>query len=282
MRIAVTGSTGFVGSALVSRLRSDGHEVLPVPRSMEADLAGVDAVVHLAAIAHRTGDTWVTPDEFERVNHGLTRKLADSAAESSVRRFVFVSSVYTVAGHPGVLSPDLDLRPVGAYGASKARAEAALRAMPEIGPVILRPPLVYGRGAKGNLAALRRLALTPWPLPFGLANNRRTMVSISNLVSAIAFAVAAEDIEGRIFHVTDGRDLSVREIVSKMRIGAGLAPRLLPIPPALGKVPLVLAGKKQMAEQLFGDLIVDGSALNEVGWRPPYDPDVDLKAMGAG
>lgn len=282
MKIAVTGATGFVGTALVPFLKAQGNEILPIRHSeTDIELDGVGAVVHLGGLAHRTGRATPTPQEFEQANHIFTRTLAERAREARVRRFVFVSTVNVVAANPGVLTPDMPINPLSPYGESKARAEQAVLAMPEIGPVILRPPLVYGANARANIRGLTRLALKPWPLPFASVNNRRTMVGLSNLVEAITFAVTARGIEGRVFHVTDSRPLSLAEIVGTVRRSSGRTERLYPVPVWALRAMFKAIGRAHMAEQLFGDLIVDGSALNQAGWTPRHDPSEDLAAMAA-
>lgn len=280
MKIAVTGTTGFVGTALLPFLRASGHEVMPV-RHADQNLAlkGADAVIHLGGLAHRIGRETPTADEFEQANHVYTLGLLQSAHEAGVRRFVFVSTINVIAAHAGILSPDLPIKPLSSYGESKARAERAVLDTPQVGPVVLRPPLVYGAGAKANMRGLAKLALTPWPLPFASVNNRRTMVGVTNLVEAIAFALTSAEVEGRIFHVTDAREISLREIVGTIRSSLGRPERMYPVPVWLMRSLLKRAGRTQMADQLFGDLVVDGSALAKAGWTARHDPAKDLAAM---
>ena len=280
MKIAVTGTTGFIAAALLPLLRSSGHSVLPVRHNEPIPpLDGVDAVIHLGGLAHRTGRATPTPEEFEQANHIFTRDLAQRARDARVGRFVLVSTVNVVAANPGVLSPDMPISPLSPYGESKARGEQAVLQQREIGPVVLRPPLVYGANAKANIRGLAKLALTSWPLPFASVNNRRTMVGLTNLVEAITFAATAPGIEGRIFHVTDARPLSLREIVGTIRHSLGRPERMYPLPVWLMRLAMRGLGRSHMADQLFGDLLVDGSALNNAGWVPRHDPTGDLAAM---
>ncbi len=175
MRIAVTGAGGFIGSALTQMLAGEGHEVLPLSRNAlsSRDLSGVETVVHCAALAHRTGAERPDAATFDAVNHRLAVELATRAKAAGVKRFVFVSTIYTVAGNPSPLTPDMPLKPRDDYGRAKARAETDLRELSGIEIVIARPVLVYGPGARANLKALIRLCDSGLPLPFGLANNRR-------------------------------------------------------------------------------------------------------------
>ncbi|EEQ95384.1 NAD-dependent epimerase/dehydratase [Brucella intermedia LMG 3301] len=125
MRIAVTGAGGFIGSALTQMLAGEGHEVLPLSRNALSgpDLSGVETVVHCAALAHRTGAERPDAATFDAVNHRLAVELAARAKAAGVKRFVFVSTIYTVAGNPSPLTPDMPLKPRDDYGRAKARAE---------------------------------------------------------------------------------------------------------------------------------------------------------------
>ncbi|MBX3597826.1 MAG: NAD-dependent epimerase/dehydratase family protein [Rhizobiaceae bacterium] len=280
MRIGLTGTTGFVGTALLPFMSSLGHELRTIRHQEETtSLDGLDAIVHLGGLAHRIGDEAPSPEAFDRANHLYSRALAEQARNAGIRRFVFVSTINVVAKNKGILTPDMPVNPLSPYGESKARAEQAILSVNEIGPVVLRPPLVYGPNAKANIASLTRLALSPWPLPFGLVNNRRSMVGLSNLVEAISFLVTAPQVEGKVFHVTDAREISLREIVSTIRQSVGMAERLYPVPIWMMQGALNAMGRSHMADQLFGDLVVDGSALNKAGWTPRHDPRHDLAAM---
>lgn len=288
MRIAVTGANGFIGSALVRRLTGEGHDVVPIAREALAnpEFSGVDAIIHCAALAHRTGAERPDDDAFDAVNHRLTVALAEKARAAGVARFVFVSTIYTVAGNPSPLTPDMPLAPRAgdAYGLAKAKAEAALRAMDGIEIVIARPVLVYGPGARANLNALMKLCATGLPLPLGLADNRRSFVSLENVVRALAFLshAPAEKVAGRAYHLAELRARSTRELVQKARAAIGKPARLLPIPPVLMKVLLAALGKKGLYDQLFGDLIVDSSSLVAAGFEfLPGDPQLEEMAKAA-
>src|SRR5690606_6527057 len=131
MRIAVTGAGGFIGSALTQMLAGEGHEVLPLSRNdlSDPDFSGVETLVHCAALAHRTGAERPDAATFNAVNHRLAVELAAKAKAAGVRRFVFVSTIYTIAGNPSPLTPDMPLNPRDDYGRAKAKAEADLLAL---------------------------------------------------------------------------------------------------------------------------------------------------------
>ena len=282
MRIAVTGAGGFIGSALTQMLAGEGHEVLPLSRNALSgpDLSGVETVVHCAALAHRTGAERPDAATFDAVNHRLAVELAARAKAAGVRRFVFVSTIYTVAGNPSPLTPDMPLKPRDDYGRAKARAEADLRELSGIEIVIARPVLVYGPGARANLKALIRLCDSGLPLPFGLANNRRSFVSLENVARALTFlsVAPAQKVAGRVFHLAEPQPRSTKELVTKLRAALGKPSRLVPVPPVVMRLLLSAAGKSGLYDQLYGDLVADTSSLIEAGFD--YLPgDRQLEAM---
>ncbi|MFQ0814783.1 UDP-glucose 4-epimerase [Brucella anthropi] len=285
MKIAVTGAGGFVGSALTTMLAGEGHEVLPLSRNelSDPDFSGVETLVHCAALAHRTGAERPDAATFDAVNHRLAVELAVRAKAAGVRRFVFVSTIYTIAGNPSPLTPDMPLKPRDDYGRAKARAETDLRELSGIEIVIARPVLVYGPGARANLKALIKLCDSGLPLPFGLAHNRRSFVSLENVARALAFLSLApeEKVAGCVFHLAEPQPRSTRELVTKLRAALGKPPRLLPVPPVFMRFLLSAAGKSGLYDQLYGDLVADSSSLVEAGFD--YLPgDRQLEAMARG
>ena len=282
MKIAVTGAGGFIGSALTQMLAGEGHEVLPLSRNdlSDPDFSGVETVVHCAALAHRTGAERPDAATFDAVNHRLAVELAVRAKTAGVRRFVFVSTIYTIARNPSPLTPDMRLNPRDDYGRAKAKAEADLLALNGIEIVIARPVLVYGPGARANLKALIKLCDSGLPLPFGLANNRRSFVSLENVARALTFLTVApaDKVAGRVFHLAEPQPRSTKELVTKLRAALGKPSRLLPLPPIFMRLLLTAAGKSGLYDQLYGDLVADTSSLIEAGFD--YLPgDRQLEAM---
>ncbi|MBJ6131915.1 NAD-dependent epimerase/dehydratase family protein [Ochrobactrum sp. Q0168] len=286
MRIVVTGAGGFIGSAVARQLSQEGHQVTPLSRNdlADADFSGIETVVHCAALAHRTGAERPDADAFDAVNHRLTVELAARAKQAGVNRFIFVSTIYTIAGNPSPLTPEMPLAPRAddGYGRAKAKAEAALLAMTGIEIVIARPVLVYGPGARANLRALMKHCDGALPLPFGMANNRRSFVSLQNAARALAFLAQApaDKVAGRVFHLAEPKPRSTRELVSIARSAMGRPTRLLPVPPVLMRLLLTSLGKKGLYEQLFGDLTADTSSLIEAGFEYlPGDPQIAAMAV---
>lgn len=285
MRVLVTGATGFVGRGLVPRLVAANHDVRAVSRADHGDLAApidwtpflenVDAVVHLAGQAHATSKL---PDEhYDRVNHRATADLACASHAAGVRRFVFVSSIRAQTGAVAthVLDEASPPAPADAYGRSKLAAETAIRAI-GIAHTILRPVLVYGPDLKGNLATLRGLASRRIPLPFGAFHNRRSLLALSGLSSAIELALSAPATKDQTFVVADRTPVELREIIAAFRKGAGRRPGLVSVPLVVMRPALRLA---RMWDRVGGELVVDPAKLVAAGWTPIADTAAELARL---
>jgi UDP-glucose 4-epimerase len=298
--VLVTGTSGFIGGAVVAALRQAGWKVVAaarVPREFGADVESValpdlsgpvdwapligDAthVVHLAALAHKGADV---PDaSYERVNRQAVVDLATAAA-GRVQRLVFISSVAAQTGPSAdhVLGEDDAPRPTTIYGRTKLAAEEALRAA-GVSHTILRPVVVYGRNAPGNIATLVRLAKLPVPLPLGAFTAQRSLLAVDNLVAAIALALDEPKALNETFIVADREVLSLPEIVTALRAGMGRSPGLINIPPGLFAGPLRLAGRSALWDRLAGSLVASPAKLLGAGWRPPVATRDGLAAMAA-
>ena len=209
--IALTGATGFIGRHLLRELPKRGYRLrvllrrptevplksasavigdLARPQNMSAALAGVDAVIHSAGIAHAMSG--LPEDDYRLLNTDATVHLAQAAQRAGIRRFVFLSSIRAQCGPVSerVLTEDMEPQPTEAYGRSKLAAEQGLAGL-DLDWVALRPVLVYGPGVKGNMAELMRLARTRLLLPFGSLAARRSLLSVDNLVEAVHHVLMA-------------------------------------------------------------------------------------------
>lgn len=291
MRVLVTGATGFVGQGLVPALVAAGHSVRaalrepgPLPAGVDAavigDLSrplnrsfaldGIDAVVHAAGLAHMGPDV---PEElYRRVNTEATVEIARAAARAGVKRFVFLSSVRAqtgpVADH--IITEDLAPEPTDIYGLSKLKAEQALAEI-DVPSVILRPVLIHGPGVRYNMAALIRLAASPWPLPLGGLKAKRSIVARDHLVDAVMLALTSETMAGGNYLVADPEPLSVAEMIAALRTGLGRSAGLLPVPASLLMAAARMAGRADAVERMSRPLVADASRLMAAGWTPRRD-----------
>lgn len=301
--ILLTGATGFVGGGLCLRLQSEGREVRCSVRNQfsivnsvvvgdicpdtqwgEA-LADVDTVIHLAARAHIMHDTASDPlAKFRLVNVDATLNLARQAAAEGVNRFIFLSSV-KVNGEETISGQKFNEQdapePQDPYGISKHEAEEGLRRLStETGMevVIIRPPLVYGPGVKGNFLSMIRSISKGIPLPLGAIHNQRSLVALDNLVDFIITCIDHPAAANQTFLVADGEDLSTTDLLRRVGLAMGKPARLFPLPAGLLKLGAALLGKKDVAQRLCGNLQVDISKAREIlGWEPVISVENALK-----
>ena len=304
MRVLLTGATGFVGRHTVPLLAARGHRVRAALRTASegpwepvvvgdigpdtdwtAALTGVDAVIHMAARVHVMRDTASDPlAEFRRVNTAGTVRLAEQAAAAGVKRFVFLSSIKAVVdeSRPAPLDAATPPNPTSPYGISKLEAERALAAISArtgMEVAVIRPPLVYGPGAAGNMRALVKLVATGLPLPLGGIRNRRSLIYVGNLADAVVTVLEHPDAAGRTFLVQDGEPLSTADLVRAIAAALDRPARLIPVPRGLMALGAALTGTRAVFDRLAGTLTVDdGPIRNRLGWRPPHDLATGLRA----
>lgn len=296
-RVVVTGASGFVGCELMKEFHGLGLNTLAVSRrplsgvaSRVARVSEVDSttdwseilerddtVVHLAGRAHVMREpAHVAEKENFRVNYEGTVRLAEQALQAGVKRVVFVSSAKVFGEESRVHEPfrsnDTPM-PSGPYATSKYQAEFSLQSMMKGSGtelVIVRPPLVYGPRARGNFRRLVQLASKPIPLPLGHVENRRSMIYVGNLASFLAAASVHPGGVDAVLLPTDGRDVTVGELVSQMRRAMAMPPRIVGLPLPLGRVGSNLA-RWPVLQRLLGNFQLDASESREaLGWAPPY------------
>lgn len=286
--IAVSGSSGFVGRHFCGWLSRHGDEPRRLPRplieggGLNEALRGVDAVVHLAARAHHLRDDESEPyAAYFASNVGLTRRVAEAAASSGVRRLVFVSS----AGVLGDASPAAGFddsnvpAPHDDYTRSKLAAEQMLldEYSDAIQVIIVRPPLVYGPGAPGNFARIVRAAVSGWPLPVGSLRAPRSMISVRNLCDFLAHASRSREGAGRRMLVADAEVTSVADLTRAIATAAGKRARLLNVPPPVLGLCLRLVNRQADLRRLLHPFVLRGTlAAAELNWRPPFRFDDEI------
>ena len=306
--IFVTGASGFVGTALINRLRNDSRFQVRAISRRALSIDGVEAligqnlgpdatwtnairdtdtVVHLAARVHVMRDSTVDPlAEFRNVNTAGTQRLARDAAAAGVRRFIYLSSIKvngenTDPGRP--FRERDDPAPADLYGISKFEAEIALghigrQTGMEI--VTIRPPLVYGPGVKANFRRMMQWLYRRVPLPFGAIDNRRTLIGLDNLVDLITTCISHPRAGNEVFLAGDGEDLSTSDLLERLGLALGRQARLIPVPAVLLRLALGALGQRDVAQRLCGWLQVDISRARDVlSWDPPVSVDEGLRRV---
>ena len=293
-KIVLTGGSGFLGHHLlkneafrralaIGRTPPRDHQYFQIVSfDADDDLAGVfndkEIAVHVAARAHVMNDTSKSPlNEFRLVNTVGTLNLAEKAAIAGVKRFIFISTVKVLGEQtePGQAFKNGDsFNPQDPYSISKVEAEVGLKLIGEahgMEIVIIRPPLVYGKGVKGNFASLLKLARFPIPLPFGSIQNKRSLVSVENLVDLIVVCLNHPNAKNQTFLVSDDDDMSTSILFSRLADAGGYKAYIFSFPLILLSISLRVLGKSAIYERLCGSMQVNiDYTKSQLGWKPPF------------
>ena len=281
MKILLTGASGFVGSRLLntSELKKETRSVsLQKTAPQKVDFSGIQTVIHCAGIAHRMEPT---PDElYFQVNRNLTLEFAKASKAAGVKQFIFLSTikVYGLDYSSTPISLTTPCHPNDAYGQSKYEAEQELLKLEDetFKVAIIRPPLIYGPGAKGNLLKLMQLASGNKPIPLGNIRNERSMVFVDNLTALIDHIIEHQ-VSGT-YLPSDSPTLSTSELMKEILQNINPSKKLLPIP----KIGQQLIGllKPAFAQRLFKSLVVDSSdSYSTLNFTPPYSSKDGIRLM---
>lgn len=304
-KILVTGATGFVGKRLIPTLVSEGHEVRcavsrkvdwlnaeqVVVNKLECDpdwneaLSGIDVVIHMAAKVHVMKEQSETGlDDYHKINSLATQNLANQAAKHHVKRFVFLSSIkvngeLTLNGQP--FTEESRARPEDPYGQSKLSAEQFLHEISQntdMDYVVIRPPLVYGPGVKANFLKMLGLVKKGLPLPFGWVKNKRNLVYIDNLVSALSTVAVHPAAVNQTYLVADDEALSLAQLLRTIASEMHVRLRLISVPVRLMECSLRLIGLKKLNTRLLSSLEVSNHKLkSQLDWVPPVSSTEGLR-----
>ena len=307
----VTGGGGFVARHVVPPLLARGWTVRavvrrasdPVPAGAQAvvvsdildadwdsHLRGVSAIVHLAARAHRMGESGPGVESlYRRDNVEATGILSRAAARAKISRFIFMSSVKAMGESTPIDAPWTEQSPcvpVGAYGRTKLAAERELldqSARSGLPVVILRAPLLYGAQVKGNMQRLLSWIDRGFPLPLASVRNLRSLLYTGNLADVICRCLEHPGAVGQTFLLRDGEDLSTPELIRRLAQARGRRVQLFPVPPQALLWCARVAGRSPEAERLMGSLRVDSSRMRQrLEWTPPFTVDAGLFEAARG
>jgi UDP-glucose 4-epimerase len=307
-RLLITGASGFVGLKLVKLLACRDYYVSAFSRkNLEVDgqvdntilniskntawalhLKDITTVIHLAGRAHKLKDkTLDSMTEFRENNVEATINLAKQSIESGVKRFIFISSaaVYGEMNDAPYKSTD-EFRPRANFAKAKVEAEQALLLLfrdQSAELVIIRPPLVYGKDAPGNFALLVKLVQSRVPLPFGLINNKRSMISIDNLVDFIGHCIGHPNAANASFLVSDNHDVSIGELLRTIAGARGIRILLVPVPKFLVYTIFTVFGQKKVFSKVCTDCALDiNDTMTKLEWNPPYKFEESIKKCFVG
>jgi UDP-glucose 4-epimerase len=313
--ILLTGATGFVGAHVLTQLIKSNYPLIRTygrhpPRYLSkeitgdithvigevrgqvdytAALCGIDVVIHCAAQAHVMKQSEnICCDIYKDINVDGALNLASQAIAAGVKRFVFISSVKVNGESTDTVQPFNHISctaPEDDYGRSKKTAEDGLRKLvlgTGMDLVVIRPPLVYGPGVKGNFLSMMNLINKNIPIPLGSITNKRSLVALDNLVDLIITCIDHPKASNQTFLVSDDQDVSTTELLKKMASAFGKKSRLIPVPMCLIQLIASLLGKRAVAQRLCSSLVVDISHTKEtLSWKPPVTMEQQLAKIAA-
>ncbi len=307
-KICITGANGFIGKSICRSLintnikvrafvrshkkniKANNIEYIKIDRDFnkvkwEDFLNGYDCVIHCAGSVpsfkkNRDFET------YKAINIDGTTFLAEKSAKVNVKRFIFLSSINVLGSNTNNKRPffyDDNPKPITDYGLSKLEAEIKLKTISKntgLEIVIIRPPIVYGPEASGNLKRLSNLVKSGIPLPFSKIENKRSLIGISNLVEVIKCCIENPNASGKVFLVSDGEDLSTPQLINYIAKSMGRSPKLFPLSNGLLKFLSKIINRKEEMDRLLGSLQVDITYTSKVlNWTPSVSVSQEIKKM---
>lgn len=310
MKVLITGANGFIGSALISHFKNiPGIEIVGTVKrltqienteieiraldvnslsSSNICLKDIDIIIHTVGLnqVRKTNLTYAK-DALHLVNNLGTLQLAERAAKSGVRRLLFISSIKASGDRTKINEPfsiNNMGQPCDAYGVSKYEAELGLMRIAEVSNLqvtIIRTPMVYGIGVKGNFKHLINAISSRIPLPLkSITQNSRSMIGIDNLVNFIEVSAFHPRAVNKLFFVSDDCDLSTVQLLDLLGLALGRKPNLFhcPIPILRGASKLI--GLQNVVGRLTDNLQVDISdTITQLNWKPPYSIEANLQKL---
>ena len=292
--ILVSGASGFIGLMLIKELLESGHNVFGLVRRnvnyfnnknykniIIEDISKninfnknirIDYFYHLAAKTH---DNMNKDDEYYRVNVLGLKNILSYVTKLEIKKIIMLSSIKVngegFSTNDEVYSSRSKLNPKDGYGRSKLEAENSLKEFcnkSDINYVILRPPLVYGAGVKGNLSSLMNLIDKNIPMPIVKTNNMRSLISLNNLVDALIVVGLNDNIVNKTYLVADDLPIKVEDLYKKIANSMDKKLFLINLPSKFLKVLLWPLGKAKLVDKISTSLIVDNTDIrNDTNWK---------------
>jgi nucleoside-diphosphate-sugar epimerase len=310
-KIAITGANGFIGKSLCKTFSKLNRPFVRIVRSENSlktlngintifvgdinsntnwseSLEDCEVIIHCAGKAH-VMDNKDNLYDYYKVNTEGTKNLAEQATQAGVKRLVFLSSIKVNGENTDKINigkkfyykdmPD----PQDVYARSKLEAEKALWEISSrtgLEVVVVRLPLVYGYGAKGNLSRLIKLIKLGIPLPLSIIKNKRSMIGIDNLINLLIRCIDHPKANGKTFLASDGEDLSTPRLIKLIGSSMGQKAYLFPVPLFLLKILGSIFGKQKEIIRLTESLRIDNNYVKEIlDWRPPLSIEESIRKM---
>lgn len=302
LNVLVTGSSGFIGNALVLALRERGYNVKVTLRDINQKsnlksknvfycninsktdwskiLIDIDYVIHCAGqSASISFNKKKNYQNYKEVNIDGTKNLAYQSAKFGVKRFIFLSTAKIIL----LPKDNNEIQKDNLYEFSKLEGENELKKISKstnLEITIIRPPIVYGKGVKGNLNRLIKLIEMSIPFPFGLVKNKRSFIGLDNLLDFIIKSINHPKAAGQTFYVSDGNDLSTVELINQISLAMNKPVKILSFNPFLIKIFGTLIGRSNDIDRLINSFQVDISLSKKLlNWTPPYTVSYGIKKM---
>jgi nucleoside-diphosphate-sugar epimerase len=305
-KIFVTGASGFIGQAVCKALSDLKYSVCgavrnkdiipPLPNVKYVStgdinsnldwkdlLAGYDYVIHCAAIAEQKNI--ISEDIYKQINTDATIKLAEQCVIAGVKKFIFLSSISVLGNYTNYkpFTQSDKANPLGSYAQSKYEAEKQLLKINDktsLEVIIIRPPLVYGNLARGNIARLIKLLKLRLPLPFGLIKNKKSFINIENLVDILICCIRRPNLKGKVFLVSDDEDVSLTYFLQNITREMGYRLLIFPFPIFLLKLIANFFGKGNEINKLLSNLQIDINYTKDIlNWKPSVSVKDGIRKM---
>jgi nucleoside-diphosphate-sugar epimerase len=309
-KIFVTGASGFIGSAICKTFSVLKYSVCGAVKNKDIIsqipnvkyvsvgdvtlnpdwknlLAGYDCVIHCIGMSEQLNLN--TKKIFRQINFEVTKKLAEQCVMAGVKKFIFLSSISVLGDNTNNRKPfkySDKVNPIGYYAQSKHEAEKKLleiNAKNSLDVIIIRPPVVYGLGAKGKINSLLKILKLKLPLPLGLVNSKKSFINIHNLVSILNCCVKHPNLKGKVFLVSDDEDVSLQNFLRYIADAIGYRLLLLPFPLFLLRFFFIFIGKSKEIKKLESNLQVDINYTREIlNWKPSMSVKDGVRKMIKG
>ncbi len=294
MKIAITGSNGFIGNACCEYLAARSHNVFKIKRkkflsSSEINLKNsifdldnfphdVDVVIHCAGLVHQKNKKRYSYERYHKVNAFSSYDLAVRCSQKNVKKFIFISTIKVNGESTSLNNPFKDpffCNPLDYYSLSKLNAENYIRDLSlktNLQTFIIRPPLVYGEDVKANFRTLLNLIYRRFPLPFQKIKNKRSFLYIQNLCDFIYKLVLDESLaKSNTFLLSDAESLSTKKLIKLISNGFGYEPNLFTLNESILNLFSSLLGKKEALSKLTNSLEIDPNlSYDALNWIPPF------------